>query len=158
MSGVRVTVEIKGLREIGERMRTLSADMAGKVAVAATSAGATVIKKRAVQLAPVAQEEVTAHGRDGTKVKVPPGNLKKNIVVRKVPKRQLTMTSEHAVAIRGGRKYGYASNYGSKQEFGTVKMTPSPFLRPAFEQEKENAVAALKKKLIERLDKIGVHK
>lgn len=151
---MKTTIQITGLREIGERMRALSTDIAGKVAVAATLAGATVIQKRAVALAPEEEKVVTAHGKEGV-VKIPPGNLKANIKTLKVPKRQLEMTSEHVVRIRGGRKFGYASNYGSKQEFGTVKMPKHSFLRPAFELEKKNAVEAMQKKLKDRLDKIG---
>jgi HK97 gp10 family phage protein len=151
----KVTIEIKGLQEIGRRMQELSADIAGKVASAATSAAARVIQKRAVQLAPESEEVVTAHGREGGIVKVPPRNLKDNIKVFKVPKGQLEYTSEHVVRIRGGKKHLYASNYGSKQEFGTVKMPAHSFLRPAFEEEKRNAVDAMTDKLKERLDKIG---
>ncbi|NCQ29162.1 MAG: hypothetical protein GW802_17310, partial [Armatimonadetes bacterium] len=38
-------------------------------------------------------------------------------------------------------------------EFGTSKMPAKPFLRPAFEGQKENAVKAIGAKLDERIQK-----
>ena len=43
--------------------------------------------------------------------------------------------------------------YGRFKEFGTSKMAATPFLRPAFESQKENAVKAIGQKLDERIQK-----
>ena len=44
------------------------------------------------------------------------------------------------------------------QEFGTVKQSPQPFLRPAYEAEKENAVKAIKDRLEKRIIKANTSK
>lgn len=145
-----VKVEIKGLSELGEQMRNLSAEMNTKIARSATNAAAQVIKKRAIALAPQYKEphKLTVGGETIT---VPPGNLKKNIVVKRWTKTSLT--SQHIVTVRGKRKDNFAARYGRLVEFGTVKMSPEPYLGPAFEQEKGFAVQAMIGKLRSGIDK-----
>lgn len=141
-------VEIKGLRELGEAMKDLGDDIGLKIARAATNAGAQVIKRRAKELAPVAPEAYVIDG-----VLVQPGNIGKNIVVKRVQRGQTPLTSEHVVTVRGKAKYGYASRVGALQEFGTVKQSPQPFMRPAFDQEKGFAVQKIRETLKRRIDK-----
>lgn len=146
------TVEVKGLRELGEAFKLLASDIQNKVARAATNAGAQIIKKRAKELAPIAPEAYEVRKNKGdSPVLVQPGNIGKNIVVKRVTRTNLT--SEHVVAIRGKKKDGYANRIAVLQEFGTVKQSPQPFMRPAFDQEKGFAVAAIKQKFKERIDK-----
>lgn len=64
-----VTVKVEGLRELGERMRSLSEAVNKKISRAATAAAAGVIKKAAQQ-----------------KVPVETGTLKKGIVVKRIPR------------------------------------------------------------------------
>lgn len=147
------TVKVEGLRELGARFKTLSEDIQKKTARAATNAGAQIIKRRAKELAPIAPAPyIVDDGTEGGQL-VQPGNIPKNIVVKRVPPSQTTLTSEHVVAVRGKRKDGYANRIGVLQEFGTVKQAPQPFMRPAFDQEKGFAVAAIKQKLRERIEK-----
>lgn len=135
-----VTIKVDGLREIGEAMRELGRETAMKVASSMTSAGAGVIRKEAIRLAP---EHDEPHEVDG--VLVQPGNLKRNIVRKKLGKRDHSLTSMHIVTVRGRKKDGYAARYGRLQEFGTVHHPPQPFLRPAFDTKKRAAVDAMKK-------------
>lgn len=145
------TIRVEGLREIGEAMRLLSGDMATRVAGQATGAGAQVIKKRAIRKAPESEEP---HKLEG--VVVNPGNLKKNIVAKKVSKKDLgDLTAAHIVTVRGKRKDGYAARYGRLQEFGTVHHPAHPFLRPAFDEGKTEAVEAIVKRLRKRVQKAG---
>lgn len=141
-----ITVEVKGLRELGERMRSLAQEVNLKIARSATNAGAQLVKKQAIANAPAWP---VAHMLEG--VLVPPGNLKKNIIVKRIAKSALT--SEHIVTVRGKRKDAFAARYGRLVEFGTVKMAPESFLRAAFEQEKGFAVGAIKDKLSDGIDK-----
>lgn len=134
-----VTVKVEGLRELGEAMRALGAEMGKKIASSMTSAAAGVIRKDAITRAPEHDEPHTVDG-----VLVQPGNLKKNIVRKKVSKSKTRLTSEHIVTVRGKRKDGYAARYGRLQEFGTVHHAPQPFLRPAFETNRMKAVEAMK--------------
>jgi HK97 gp10 family phage protein len=143
-------VNVTGLKELRAQLRALGVDMTTKIARSATNAGAQVIRARAKELAPEAEEEHKLHG-----VVIKPGNLKKGIVVKRVRPSQTTLTSEHLVVVRGSRQYGFASRYGRLQEFGTVKMSPQPFMRPAFDQEKGFAVAAMVSKIRQRIAKAG---
>jgi HK97 gp10 family phage protein len=141
-------VRIEGLQALQQRMRALSDDMQGKIAFGAVLAGANVIKKRAISLAPVGD---TAHEIDG--VRIEPGNLKKNIVAKRVPKGQRQLAAEYVVAVRGKAKNKFASRYGSIQEFGSVKQSPQPFMRPAFDSEKAGAAAKIVEILAKRIAK-----
>lgn len=129
-------------------MRALGEDMSRKVAVAATGAGARVIRDLAKQKAPVAAEDYVVEGQP-----VERGNLPKQIVSKQVPKSQRQLTSEHVVAVRGKRKHGYASRIGALQEFGTVKQAPQPFMRPAFDEGKDKALQAITDRLRARIAK-----
>ncbi len=144
----KTTVRVDGLRQLGEAMRALGEDMSRKVAVAATGAGARVIRDLAKQKAPVAAEDYVVEGQP-----VERGNLPKQIVSKQVPKSQRQLTSEHVVAVRGKRKHGYASRIGALQEFGTVKQAPQPFMRPAFDEGKDKALQAITDRLRARIAK-----
>lgn len=140
-------VQVKGLKELGERMRRLSADMAGKVARQATAAGAGVTRKA-----------IRARAPKDT------GNLQAAIVMKRV--RDTNLTEEYIVAPRKGKtrdvkaakrgegRLGKDAFYARFNEFGTVKMPAQPFIRPGFEQSVGPATEAIAKRLKQRLDKV----
>ena len=142
------SVRIDGLRALGERMRALSADMAGRVARQATAAGAGVTRKAIRARAP----------RDT-------GNLAAAVVMKRVP--DPALTEQYIVAIRKGRtrdakagkagtgRLGKDAFYARFQEFGTVKSPAQPFIGPGFDESKEQAAAAIAARLKQRLDKLG---
>lgn len=136
----KTVVRVEGLRELGEAMRALGKEVATKVATSMTSAAAGMVRKDAVSRAPEHDEPHTVDG-----VEVQPGNLKRNIVRKKVSKSKTRLTSEHIVTVRGKRKDGYAARYGRLQEFGTVHHVPQPFLRPAFDNNRMRAVEEMKR-------------
>ena len=141
-------VQVKGLRELGQRMASLSADMAGKVARQATAAGAGVARKA-----------IRARAPKDT------GNLQAAVVMKRV--RDTSLTEEYVVAIRKGKtrdakaakagtgKLGKDAYYAGFNEFGTVKMAAQPFIRPGFEESIQPSTEAMKKRLKQRLDKVG---
>jgi HK97 gp10 family phage protein len=148
-----VTIRVEGLRALGERMKTMRADMAVKAARAATAAGAGVIKAGAKRRAPIADEPYTVRAGKGDKgVEVQPRNLPKNIITKRI-KSQLT--SEHIVTVRGKRKDGYAKRIGILQEFGTAHAAAQPFMRPAFDEDKQAAIQAMRDRLEKRIKKAG---
>lgn len=145
---VKTTVRIDGLRQLGEQMRALGADVAQKIAVSATGAAAQTVKKRAVR-------NVTASPSVHT------GSLRDAIIAKKVPKRQTPLTSEHVVTVRGrGKPRGNPKRkqsrapHASLVEFGTVNMAAEPFLGPAFDSEKNRAVDAMAEKIRQRIAKV----
>ena len=140
-----VTVKIEGLSELGARMKTLTSDVNNRIARAATAAGAVVIRNAAQQ-----------------KVPVDSGNLKKNIIVKRLPKGEAPLTSEHIVTVRKGKLTSKQKGsglkdayYGSFVEYGTAKMPAQPFMRPAYDQNKEKAAEAIKDRIRKRIEKAG---
>lgn len=158
------TVKVTGLRELGEAMRALSADIATKVAFQAVAAGAKVVRDGARARAPIAPRAYVASGsemvrnkRKGQRslevdeVMVQPGNIPRNIMMTKVRRTQLT--ARYDVGVRGGKKHGYASRIASLVERGTVKMPARPFLRPALEQNLPAVTDAMARRLRLRIAK-----
>jgi HK97 gp10 family phage protein len=137
----RVLFEVQGLRELGEAFRAIGADMQVRAARSATGAAATPIKRRAI-----------TNIRSSPSVET--GALAKSVIVKRLPKNQTPQdTSEHIVTVRGrGKKLKSgrvqdSAPYASKVEFGTVHMPAEPFLRPALDAGKGEAVEAMKKSL-----------
>ena len=134
------TVQVSGLRELGEAMRELKAEVSQRIAGSMTNAAAQVIKKAAV-----------ANVRRNPSIET--GSLRDSVIVKKVPKSQSEHTSQHIVTVRGrgklirrGKKKGQrqtSAPHAGFVEFGTVNMPAEPFLRPAFDHDKEKAVAAM---------------
>jgi HK97 gp10 family phage protein len=133
--------EVKGLRELGEAMRTLERDVALKISWQATGAAARVVKKRAqrnIQSSPAVRT----------------GVLLRSVIIKRMPKSERRqLTAEHIVTVRGRGKrsrkgvLALGASYAHFIEFGTVHMPPEPFLRPALEGGQREAVEAMKKTL-----------
>ena len=139
--------QVSGLRELGEAMRALGDDMGLKIARAATNAAAQPIKKRAIEII-------------RSNPSIDSGDLLSAVIVKRLPKSESRLTSEHMVTVRGrgkrskktGKRQSQAP-HASKVEFGTVHMAAEPFLRPAFEQQKGEALTMMVKRLKTRIDK-----
>lgn len=133
--------KVSGLREVGENMRQLKAEVALRVAGRMTNAGAQVIKKEAV-------------ANIISSPSVETGSLRDSVIVKKIPKSQTALTSEHIVTVRGrGKVIKRGKKKGQKEteaphagfvEFGTVNMPAEPFMRPAYDRKKEAAVEAMR--------------
>lgn len=145
----------KGFAELAARMRQLPDLLARKSLRAAVNAGATVIKKEAQQRAP----KLT-------------GALAKNFYQKQIREQSTVLSQTFYVGVRSGlaryaktkanKKAGRAGQvykdsgatfYWRFIEFGTSKMPARPFLRPAFEMQKENAVTAIGEKIRTELEK-----
>jgi HK97 gp10 family phage protein len=139
-----IRYKVDGLRELGERLSRLREDVAKKIAPASTSAGARVVKKRAIQNL----EQSPA---------VESGLLKENVIIKKLGKRDTTLTAEHIVTVR---KKSYPEGKGRTTrraamfvEFGTVEMPAEPFLRPAINEGHGEALDAIVKTLRRRIER-----
>lgn len=144
-----VTVKVDGLAELGRRLSTLKSDMALKAARSATGAAAQVIKKTAVL-------------KIDSNPSIETGSMRGAVIVKRLPKGESNLTSEHIVTVRGrgktSKKTGIKQKdapYAHYVEFGTVNMPAEPFLRPAFDQNKETAVQAMADRLKKQLEKFG---
>ena len=135
-------VHVAGLRELQEKLRNLAPNLARNGLRAAVSAGAALIRNDARQRAPKRT-----------------GEMARDIQI----KRERESTDFHAlysVFVRSGKKSRLAgkgrnvdrdSYYWRFVEFGTAKMAARPFMRPAFEAKKEEAVLAIRDKLAARI-------
>lgn len=138
------TKNLIGFAEMAKRLRDLGPKVGRKHLRAATSKGAAVIRKKARELAPVDT-----------------GEMRKDIQ-QKRDKTSGDNIASYSVYTRSGKRSrlsGKARNvdkdsfYWKFQEFGTAKMPAQPFMRPAFESEKENAVDEIGAELDKRIQK-----
>lgn len=137
----KTSIEVSGLRELGESMRSLSAKVSTRIAVSATGAAAGIVKKATVS---------TITGNPS----VDTVSLRDSVIVKKLPKGQSQVTSEHIVTFRGrGKPYNKKGQrialapHAHLVEFGTVNMPAEPSLRPAFDTEKRRAVDVMADRL-----------
>lgn len=142
-----VTIRIDGLRELGERLRKLSDEVANKAARSATAAGAKLVKEQAKQNLRASPS-------------VESGLVRDNVIIKKLGKRDSNLTSEHGVTVRkraypGGDSKRTTRKVASFLEFGTVKMDAEPFLQPALDKRKEDAARAIADRLKRAIDKAG---
>jgi HK97 gp10 family phage protein len=146
-----IRAKVNGLNALGDKLKLLSTREALKIAKSATGGAAIVIKKLAKQKAAIAERPYTVRkDKNDEGFTVQPGNVPKNIITKKI---KSTLTSEHIVAVRGKRKYGYANRIGILIEFGTVKQSPRPFMRPALYNGKNEAIAVMKKRIADGVAK-----
>jgi HK97 gp10 family phage protein len=138
-------MKLTGFKELAAAMRELPERVARNGLRAAVGAGATVVKKEAIAKAP--QDT---------------GELKRDIKVKRERDTKGEMSATYSVFVLTGKKSRLSgrkrnvakdSFYWRFLEFGTSKMPPHPFLRPAFEAKKEEAVKAIGEKLDERIQK-----
>ena len=145
----------EGFAELAKRMRELPDLLARKSLRGAVNAGASVIKKEAQLRAP----KLT-------------GALAKNFYQKQIREASTVLSQTFYVGVRSGLAR-YAKNKANKKagragkvykdsgatfywkfvEFGTSKMPARPFLRPAFESRKNEAVDAIGNKIRDELEK-----
>jgi HK97 gp10 family phage protein len=150
--------KIIGMRELYEALSTkIPQKMEGPVLQKALSAGATIVR-RAVQ---------QNLGRGGSFPDTDTGTLKRSVYQKRSKFNNSSTLQNRIVGIRHGKaaqKKGRDAYYASWVEFGhrgrvgsKVAGPPKwvaarPFMRPAFEATKDQALAAILDKLAEQLD------
>lgn len=159
------TVEIQGMKELEEALLELGNSVAGKVLYSSLMAASTPMWKMARALAPIADKpyyrywkggKVIGKNADGTKIRsakqrklIQPGNLRKNITRLRVRDADPDHPSAAQVGIRV-RRDGF---YGRFFEFGASNVAAQPFMRPAFDSKKEEALVIIKEKLALNIEK-----
>jgi len=124
-------IEVNGLDEVLKKLKKLPEKVQKRVLVGAVRAGAKPIIKEAKRLVPV---------RTGT--------LKKSIGV--VKRRSKNKNLIHFTVTPRKKKGGWYAHY---VEFGTLKMSARPFMRPAYEKEGENSIKFVREYMKKRVDK-----
>ena len=158
------SVTVTGLRELRGRLQALADAVGDRVAQKPVAAA---LRKAGNRLKKAAQDNLTAHGNVKT------GALRENIIVAKKRGAQPGMVTidvtiranakkyaENAKNRRTGRIGKEYQNYGPLfyarfLEFGTSHQQQSPFLRPAFEANKDSLPEIFRDSLAASLDKVG---
>lgn len=147
-------VRIEGLEELARALKELPKRLARNGLRASVYAGAKVIRDEARLKAPVATKALGPNQQ-------PPGTLKRAIIMKQIPEKSDAQKQVFHVAVRRGKQYRKQGKKGTLSqdayyahfvEFGTVKMSARPFMRPAFEGRKNDAVEAIRTRLAERVE------
>lgn len=139
---------VAGLDELRKKLRELPDKIAKKHLRAAVAAGAKVIRDDA-----------------RTRVPVDTGLLRRSVIQKWIREQSGNTRQTFYVLWRRGKKYQAVKKkskgkvlvvnqdafYGLFVEFGTAKMAARPFMRPAFEMRKQDALQAIANKLREAL-------
>lgn len=156
-----VTIKIKGLKELDNALKQLPIAVQGKALQSSVKEAANLIKDRA-------ENNLDSHDKTGT--------LKKNVTAKLNKKRtsewraaywvgvkSLTNAEviEHRIKSRGTVKSKAAiakitpgdKGYWRFLEFGSSRQVKQPFLTPAFESQKMEAIESIKRKLAMAIEK-----
>ena len=148
------SVQVQGLDQLAKALRELPQRVARNGLRAAVYAGAKVIRDEAKLQAPVATGDLGAN-------QPPRGTLKRSVIMKQIPELSGAQKQTFFVTVRHGTKYRKQGKKGNLSqdawywrfvEFGTVKMSARPFLRPAFDMKKHEAVTAIKTRLAQRIE------
>lgn len=145
----RVQVKVAGFKELADKLREMGRDLAENALKSAVAGAAAVVRNEARRLVPVQT-----------------GTLKRSIYMA-LDKENSTPTKKvYVVGWRKGKRFravgknkvnldGY---YGLFVEFGTATTAKRPFIRPAFEKKKGEALDIIGKRIaarIKRFEKKG---
>ena len=148
-------VKVHGLQELSQTLMKLPAELEKRVIMGALRAAGQTIRKDAMARAPIL-EKPDPRRRAGT--------LRKNISVRRVKGKTAVYVgvfgaSRKKIAAFKAAGGGKGANnpddpyYWKWVEFGTKKMAARPFLRPAFEAQKYEALRMFEVYMRKRLAK-----
>lgn len=145
---------VKGLSELLAALDQLPDNVSKNVLRGMVNAGATVIKNEARAMAPVDT-----------------GALRQSIIQKHIPEKSNKFVQTYYVTVRSGPRFKKIGGkltritgapdafYWRFLEFGTKKMAAKPFMRPAFETRKYEAIEAMKvygeERVVKELKKIG---
>lgn len=158
MSDIKTgTIQITGLADLEKRLLDFPDKLARNVLRGAIRAGAVVIQKEARELVPVSEKPHYLYSKRTAIMKrmghhykaslIQPGSLKKGIKVKIAPRKSRTQPVEYWVYV------SKALWYWKFIEFGTSKMSAKPFMRPAFDKMKGEALERIREYLAKRIDR-----
>lgn len=139
------TITISGLSELERRLQAFPDKLAKNMLSGAIRAGAVVIQKEARGRVPVGTEDHYL-GKGSKRMHILPGNLRKNIKVRLEPRKSRDVPITYWVYVSNKTAW-----YWRFVEFGTSKMSSRPFMRPAFDVQKQKALEAIRSYLAARI-------
>lgn len=138
--------KLVGFEDLKRRLALLPLRVGRNVLRGAVNAGTTVVRKEAQQL------EMRSNKT---------GTLQRAIYQKQIPERSSATQQIFYIGWRKGKKYqavvrgkktvNLDAFYGMFLEFGTSKMAKRPFMRPAFETQKDNCIEAMRVYLEKRI-------
>lgn len=137
MAGAFITLNLRGMPELREALKRLGSALKMEVIQEALMKGAEPIRAAAAQKAPrrtgtLAEEMIAAHSTEWGRY---------------------ARGAREAVAVRiGPSKKAF---YGKFQELGTRRHAAQPFLRPAFDERKDEAMGIIRDELRRRVLAVG---
>lgn len=158
---ISVDLEIKGLEDLERTFLDLSAQLNKQILRVATYAAAAKFRKAAKDNV---KDYVPGPNNPIGKGHPPPGTLRKSIIVKQIREESGTFQQVYKTTVRKGGRSKYANTranrragkigqrydyyvkgdafYAHMVERGTSRMTPRPFMRPAFDENKQEATDA----------------
>lgn len=140
---MKMKTEITGLPQLAQVLHGLSGQVQGRLLREAVAAGAEVVRAEAEERAPYYEGKVGPRHP-------PPGTLKASVFKARLPEECNDMREVWQVNV----KRRYAAFYAHFVEYGTVKMSKRPFMRPAWEAKKKEAREVMVAKLAELLQRV----
>ena len=134
--GTTGKVSMHGLKELNSALKQLPDKLQEKALKNAMAAGARVIRNEARERVPVGQG---------------PRHLRDMIVVSKSLKRRGRRLNLRGYVVVGIKEEGRF--YAHLVEFGSIHAAPHPFMRPAFDTKKEEALRIIGPKLGKEIEK-----
>lgn len=144
---------VTGLAGAMALLREAPAKLQARVIKGAVASAAAVIRREAALRAPIFSGIVGASHP-------PPGTLRKAIYQARLTSECTETLEVWLVSVRKGPKaqQNKAGNldayYATWVEYGTIKMSARPYMRPAFEAKKGEAVEAMRAHIVNNLPAI----
>ena len=139
-----MNIKIEGLKELERKLLGMAPKLAKNGLRSAVAAGSRVIMAEARKNVPVDT-----------------GTLRRAIYMKQIREQSSNSKQTYFVGVRRGKseqKKNRDGYYFGFVEFGTARMAAQPFLRPAFEAKKTDAVEVIKRRLAERVEKLAKEK
>jgi HK97 gp10 family phage protein len=146
------TVKISGLAELEKALNDFPLKLERKMLVGGVRAGANVFRTEARLRAAVA-EKALIKKFSGMNVTVQPGFMRKKIASWQKRRTRYAVTFFIGILGYKDRFSKLFPFWWRFLEFGTSKMAAKPFLRPAYEAKKMEAIETMKRYLAERIEK-----
>ena len=151
-SGIRTSIKVEGLNELRIALQELPIKAQERVLPGAVAKGAVVIRNLARKYAPTLKIPTPRRiaGLLRRMIRSTRGVRRATEATAFVSVRRLSakaITKFKRMTGKGSSENQNDPFYWRFQEFGTAKMAAKPFLRPAFDQGKEQAVQVIKDEL-----------
>lgn len=151
-------VRVEGLRELEAKLKAIAAEFGGKKAInpvrnALRKAG-RIVQKSAQQKVRVKTGAVKENIIVTNVRKSPPGEIGVNVTVRAKAKAYKDTPANRRKGAVGGSYQAYGPLYYARfLEFGTSRQPAYPFMRPAFEENKNTLPGIIRDELAVQIER-----